>query len=267
MKRTTHYIAACCAAMLIVSCVADIEPYAKGWLVVGRPTVDFTTETRTGEEGTEQQPEEHEPEIDYWVSIKQGAAIIHGPERYSDLKGKEIPLAVGDDYTLYAENCTKKEAETMPTNYGQPRYVGQSEEPFAIEANKPNKQTVKCSMANAALIVKTDESFENLYASFEVTATSGNRSLTFTDETTTGYFNMGTDDTLPLTYSVTATPKDNNGEVGTGGGPLTLKARTRTTLTLKADALGTVNLVVTYDPTFTPGGTTVLPIPDNTTTE
>ena len=99
------------AALTLASCVADIEPMPKGWLHVAPPTKDSTTMTRT------------DSEIDYLVSIKKGENLIMSPIRYSQIKGA-IPLSAGEDYTLLAESCTKTEAESQPSIYGQPRYAG-----------------------------------------------------------------------------------------------------------------------------------------------
>ena len=121
MKRHILYRLIILTAVLATSCVADLEPLPKGWLHVAPPTKDSTTMTRT------------DSEIDYLVSIKKGDNLIMSPIRYSQIKGA-IPLSAGEDYTLLAESCTKTEAESQPTIYGQPRSAGGSE-PFAIEAN------------------------------------------------------------------------------------------------------------------------------------
>ena len=230
------------AALMLASCVADIAPMPKGWLHVAPPTKDSTTMTRT------------DNEIDYLVSIKKGENLIISPVRYSQLSGS-IPLSEGTDYKLIAESCTKTEAESQPTIYGQPRYAGS--ESFNIEANVETKVSVNCSMANAAFCIVKDESF--YYPKFKVTATLNSRSLTFTDEERMGYFNVDENGTAVLSYHVTAT--DSEGRPGSGSGTIELKARTLSRLHLKATDLGYIGIEITYDDTFTPSITNVVVTP------
>lgn len=237
-----HTLYICVVALMLASCVADIAPLPKGWLHVAPPTKDSTTMTRT------------DSEIDYLVSIKKGENLIMSPIRYSQIKGA-IPLSAGEDYTLLAESCTKTEAESQPSIYGQPRYAGN--EAFDIVANASETITVNCSMANAAFCIVKDESF--YYPEFTVTATLNGRSLTFKDEERMGYFNVGENGTAVLSYHVTAT--DSEGRPGSGSGTIELKARTLSRLHLKASSLGYIGISVTYDDTFTPTITNVTVTP------
>ena len=230
---------------MLTSCVADIAPLPKGWLHVAPPTKDSTTMTRT------------DSEIDYLVSIKKGENLIMSPIRYSQIKGA-IPLSAGEGYTLLAESCTKTEAESQPSIYGQPRYAGNAA--FVIVANASKTIKVTCSMANAAFCIVKDESF--YYPEFTVTATLNGRSLTFTnltDKGQMGYFNVGEDGTAVLSYKVEAT--DREGRPGTGSGTIQLRARTLSRLHLKASSLGYIGISVTYDDTFTPTITNVTVTP------
>ena len=243
MKRQILYtLYICVAALMLASCVADIAPMPKGWLHVAPPTKDSTTMTRT------------DSKIDYLVSIKKGDNLIMSPIRYSQIKGA-IPLSAGEDYTLLAESCTKTEAESQPSIYGQPRYAGGTD--FNIAANESKTIKVNCSMANAAFCIVKDESF--YYPEFTVTATLNGRSLTFTDEELMGYFNVGENGTAVLSYHVTAT--DSEGRPGSGSGTIELKARTLSRLHLKATDLGYIGIEITYDDTFTPSITNVVVTP------
>ena len=243
MKRQILYtLYICVVALMLASCVADIAPMPKGWLHVAPPTKDSTTMTRT------------DSEIDYLVSIKKGENLIMSPIRYSQIKGA-IPLSAGEDYTLLAESCTKTEAESQPSIYGQPRYAGNAA--FVIVANESETIKVTCSMANAAFCIVKDESF--YYPEFTVTATLNGRSLTFTDEGLMGYFNVGENGTAVLSYKVEAT--DSEGRPGTGSGTIQLRARTLSRLHLKASSLGYIGISVTYDDTFTPTITNVVVTP------
>ena len=227
---------------MLASCVADIAPMPKGWLHVAPPTKDSTTMTRT------------DSEIDYLVSIKKGENLIMSPIRYSQIQSA-IPLSAGGGYTLLAESCTKTEAESQPSIYGQPRYAGNKA--FDIVANASKTITVNCSMANAAFCIVKDPSF--YYPEFTVTATLNGRKLTFTDEEQMGYFNVGENGTAVLSYHVTAT--DSEGRPGSGSGTIELKARTLSRLHLKASSLGYIGISVTYDDTFTPTITNVTVTP------
>ena len=243
MKRQILYtLYICVVALMLASCVADIAPMPKGWLHVAPPTKDSTTMTRT------------DSEIDYLVSIKKGENLIMSPIRYSQIKGA-IPLSAGGGYTLLAESCTKTEAESQPSIYGQPRYAGN--EAFNIVANASETITVNCSMANAAFCIVKDPSF--YYPEFTVTATLNGRSLTFKDEERMGYFNVGENGTAVLSYNVEAT--DSEGRPGTGSGTIQLRARTLSRLHLKATDLGYIGIEITYDDTFTPSITNVVVTP------
>ncbi len=246
MKLKLRHILPLCAMLLIASCVADIEPYAQGWLVVESPTRD-TTLTRTGET----------QEIDYLVSVMRGDVTVFPAVRYSSLGGKSIPLSVYEGYTLQAESCNKTEAESQPSLYGQPRYAGT--ETFGIKADEPTSVKVKCAMANAAFQVVEDASF--YYTSYQVVATVGNRTLNFTSEDQMGYFNVDDNsDTATLTYTVTAT--DAYGHTGSGSGTVTLRKKTLSRLHLKATDLGYINLEISYDDTFTPITTQIVVDPN-----
>ena len=243
MKRTILYtLYIYVAALTLASCVADIEPMPKGWLHVAPPTKDSTTITRSGDQ------------IDYLVSIKKDENMIMSPIRYSQIQGP-ISLSAGTDYTLLAESCTKTEAESQPSIYGQPRYAGNRT--FGIVANKSETIKVNCSMANAAFCIVKDPSF--YYPEFTVTATLNGRSLTFTDEGLMGYFNVGENGTAVLSYNVEAT--DSEGRPGTGSGTIQLRARTLSRLHLKATDLGYIGIEITYDDTFTPSITNVVVTP------
>lgn len=246
MKRQILYtLYICVAALMLASCVADIAPIPKGWLHVAPPTKDSTTMTRT------------DSKIDYLVSIKKGENLIMSPIRYSQIKGA-IPLSAGEGYTLLAESCTKTEAESRPSIYGQPRYAGNKT--FGIVANANKTITVNCSMANAAFCIVKDPSF--YYPEFTVTATLNGRSLSFTNETNEeqmGYFNVNEEGETILTYQVEAT--DSEGRPGSGKGTIKLKARTLSRLHLKASSLGYIGISVTYDDTFTPSITNVVVTP------
>lgn len=237
MKKTYYHILLLCimALCLLPSCSgnADMERY--GWLQIAKPLSDTLLHTRAVAED----------EIDYMVSITQGGETVMSPTRFSTIDGS-IPLSAGTGYTLFAESCTPAEAESVPTVYGQPRYVGT--EVFDIIANQPTDVTVHCSMANAAFKVQKDTSF--YYSSYVVTATCNERCLTFTDEETMGYFNVATETTTTLNYDVVATDADGN--TGRGSGSLQLKARQLSKLTLKANSLGVIELSINYDDTFTP---------------
>lgn len=241
-KQILYTLYICVAALMLTSCVADIAPLPKGWLHVAPPTKDSTTMTRT------------DSEIDYLVSIKKGANLIMSPIRYSQIQGA-IPLSAGEGYTLLAESCTRTEAESQPSIYGQPRYAGGTD--FNIAANESKTIKVNCSMANAAFCIVKDPSF--YYPEFTVTATLNGRSLTFTDEGLMGYFNVGENGTAVLSYHVTAT--DSEGRPGSGSGTIELRARTLSRLHLKATDLGYIGIEITYDDTFTPSITNVVVTP------
>ena len=217
--------------LTLSSCVEDMNVPC-GWITIEPPVK--VEETRSA------------PEIDYLVSISRGSSIIMAPTRYSMLEGS-ITLPTAADYMLTAESCTRTEAESLPSTYGQPRYAGTKA--FAVNTGQSTTVSVRCSMDNAAFQLLTDDSF--YYTQYEVTATVGNRTVTLSDTQTMAYFNV--DDTTGeaiLSYHVTATTAD--GEKGTSSGQITLKRRNLSRLTLKAIAKGQIGIQIAYDDTFTP---------------
>ncbi len=232
MKTSFAYILALCV-VLLVGCVADVEPLPKGWLCVEAPGRDTTLTRGSAEEK-------------YLVSVTHGSTTLLAPTPYAQIEGDSIPLRTGQGYVLMAESISEADAESKPTNYGQPRYA--AKETFNIEAGKKTQVELTCTMANAAFKVQKDASF--YFSSFTLSATVGTRELTFTDESQLGYFNVGADGTATLAYAVEAT--DDQGNTATGQGTITLRARTQSTLRLKANPQGSIEIAVTYDDSFTP---------------
>ena len=243
MKKTYNHILLLCmmALCLLPSCTGNTEMDRYGWLQIARPLNDTLLHTRATAEY----------EIDYIVSITQGGEIVMSPTRFSTIDGS-IPLSAATGYTLFAESCSPDEAESLPTVYGQPRYVGT--EGFDIIANTSTDVTVHCAMVNAAFKVLKDTSF--YYTSFTVTASCNGRSLTFTNDGVTGYFNVTAGETATLQYEIVAT--DAEGNTGNASGSLLLKPRNLSKLTLKANAPGNIELTVNYDDTFTPHVTEII---------
>ena len=226
--------------ILTTSCLGDFDYETKGWLQVNKPYTDTPAMSRAADE----------EEIDYLVSVARDNDIVVSPVRFSSISG-QISLPAGN-YTLMAESCTKNEAESEPAVFGQPRYTGSK--PFSIEPNKGTSVSMTCTMANAAFKVVKDASFH--YTTFTVSATLNGRTLNFTDDSQMGYFNVGEDGTATLAYTVVAT--DDEGNEGHGSGSIALKARNLSRLHLKGSTLGSIDLSVTYDDTFTPHVTEII---------
>ncbi len=244
-NKILYTLALVAAFFLLAACTADVEPSPQqGWLCVEQPARDTTA---AGTRAAEEEP-------DYLVSVLRNGTIAFAPTRYSAITGN-IPLSAATNYTLIAESCSKTEAESQPTNYGKPRYAGTTD--FAIAANERTTVKVQCSMANAAFQVVEDESF--YYTDYTVYASLNDRTLTFTNDTQMGYFNVDEDTrTATLTYYVVAT--DAWGNPGTGSGTITLRAKTLSKLHLRGRDLGHLDVNVTYDDTFTPIVTEIIEI-------
>ena len=246
MKRHI-YIISLLQLFLVVLCLATacserVEDVPEGWLHVSPPSMEPAQKVRVASETVD---------IDYLVSITRGNVTVMEPVRFSSITGS-IPLSSSSGYKLLAESCSKAEAESQPTLYGQPRYAGSSL-PFSIEPNTHTTVDVYCTMANAAFCVVKDQSF--YYQEFEVTASVGSRTLTFNNETQVGYFNVGESGTAELQYKVRAV--DSEGRVGRGEGKITLMSRNLSKLCMKATPKGYVDVTITYDDTFTPEETDI----------
>lgn len=180
-----------------------------------------------------------EEAANFLVTIFKGNDIIRQTVRLGDL---DTRLSAGYGYTVQAESCSEAEAESANDGWGQKRFAGLSAS-FAIKAGETTDVNVGCSVANAGVELTYDESLLDYFTSIEVTVKSGNRTLTFTKNGQTAYFNTSAESSRPATYTITATGA--NGTL-TSEGTLDLSKAKMSRINLKYE-IGTLDLSVWVD--------------------
>ncbi len=180
--------------------------------------------------------------------------VVRGPQAWGTMN-KVFP--VGSGYSVYAENCTKEDAESNNFNWGQKRFVGTSAE-YEIKKGETTTVPVSMSVENASLCVIINPSLSNYFKeSCTITLADEDRGLTWTydnaggmndlGETTYGqiaYFNV--DDatgTRTVTYTIKAVSTDKTIEKT---GSVTLSRAKNSRLNLAYDS-GFYGLELTID--------------------
>ncbi len=141
-----------------------------------------------------------EEAANFLVTIFKGSDIVRQTVRLADLN---TSLPAGYGYTVQAESCSEADAESANGGWGQKRYAGLSAS-FAIVAGKTTNVDVGCSVANSGVVLKYDASLLNYFTSIELTITSGERTLTFTEDGQTAYFNTNAENPRQATYTMKA---------------------------------------------------------------
>lgn len=207
-------------------------------------TADGKMQTRAAKSLTEEQRNQ------YLIYIKQGSILYVDGKVLSQLSTTDLTVPAGYGYTVMAESCSEHDAETKPTAYGQPRLVGTSD-PFVVAKDETSTANVLCTPANAGVTVVVDETFGEVFSSYEMTVKAGSRELSFTSSNASaiGYYNV-TSSGLTLSYSLAAR-RIENGEIATATSSVVLQQGKITQLTLRSTPKGTITLGITYDDTFT----------------
>lgn len=234
---------------LLMGCQAESDSFqmtrmeeGNGWIAIN-VTADGKMQTRAPKSLTDEQKNQ------YLVSIKQANAYLVYAKVLSQLTTADLTAPAGYGYTVVAESCSEKEAESKPTAYGQPRLMGTSAS-FVVAKDQTSNVNVLCTPANAGVTVIVDETFTEVFSDYEMTVSLGSRELTFTPDnaSTIGYYNVS-DAGASLTYALTATRKA-GGNPATASSTAVLQQGKITQLTLRSTPKGTIALGITYDDTF-----------------
>ncbi len=165
-------------------------------------------------------------------------------------------------YTVAAENVSEAVSLSSNSNWGQPRYYGQSEEKQVGGKSEATEFSLTCTMANAALSVAFDETIVRNFLDYTVVAyTDDSRKLEYNSGNTSagapaiGYFSPKT-----LHYEFHGEYKDySNPAPGADytlrnmkmSGTKELAKATQLNLTFKtSDQNGTLGLAITVDPSY-----------------
>lgn len=253
MNRYKVYTALISALLtfLLVGCMAESDPFQIPEIQEGEGriavciTADSKMQTRAGKALTDEQKDQ------YLITIKQGNIYHVDAKVLSQLTTADLIVPAGYGYTVTAESCSASDAESQPTIYGQPRLVGTSST-FPVVKDETSTVNVLCTPANAGVtVIANDEIFNEVFSDYVMTVRLGSRELTFTpgNTSTVGYYNVSATQGINLTYSLTATRRE-NGETASVSSTVVLQKGRITQLSLRSTPKGTIQLGITYDDSF-----------------
>lgn len=185
--------------LMSVACVAEHdEPLRYGELSVslsGEPEVEVLTRTPVALDPTATEA------AGYMVRIYNSSDVELYRSSYADFEAQRLPLGT---YYVTAENCTVDEAEE---GNGKMRLYGRSNDVSLSLETLVQTAEVNCTVANAKVSVKFDESVKDRFSGLKVTLAGGTTSgriltiyETASDVITETWFNPS-----ELTYSILGT--------------------------------------------------------------
>jgi hypothetical protein len=185
----------------------------------------------------------------FLITITQGERIVRGPEALGTI---DLRLPVGQGYKVYAESCSKEDAENSNEHWGQKRFTGSSAE-FGINKGETTKVKVGMSVVNASLCVIINPSLSNYFKkSCTVTLSDADRGLIWNYDnagktengvSTDGqvaYFNVNEGETRTIHYTIIVA---NDNKTITKEGTVSLSRAKMVRLNLAYDS-GFFNLTV-----------------------
>lgn len=163
-KFILNLIPLACAA---VACntVSIEQPVLYGQLGVAlsEPTVELVTKAPTSLLQTDTEA------ANYTVRVYDTSGAEKYESSYSTFEAQKLPLGT---YYVTAENCTEEQAEE---GKGQMRLYGRSTDITLSAAQLSQTATVNCTVANARVSVKFDESVKNRFSGLKVTLSGGTK--------------------------------------------------------------------------------------------
>ena len=167
------------------------------------------------------------------VSTDNFKVTVTSPSYTRTFVYSEMPLTLAvpaDTYTVSAENVSESESVSVPDEWGQKRFAGQTRG-IIVSASKNSPVTVNCQMVNSAVSIVFDSSITDNFTNYSIQAyTDQARKLTFDASTTskTAYFPAE----YELTYVFSGTYKKDGQPVSITGTRV-LAAATHIHLTFK----------------------------------
>lgn len=234
---------------LLVGCAAEGDPFLTPEQLDGEGRIainvaaDSKMQTRAGKPLSEEQKNQ------YLITIRQANVLYVDAKVLSQLTEADLTVPAGYGYYVMAESCSERDAESKPTIYGQPRLVGTSAL-FPVVKGETSTADVLCTPANAGVKVRVDDTFAEVFSTYEMTVKAGSRQLTFSpsNASTIGYYNVP-EAGLNLTYQLRAIRID-GGEPATVSSTVVMQQGMITQLSLHSTPKGTIQLGITYDDTF-----------------
>lgn len=198
------------------------------------------------------------------VTVSQeGGSFVPVSCKASELSGKAF---VAGTYTVSVNNYADDAAACAAnSNWGAARYEGSTS--VTVEKGKSNPVTVACGTAkNARFKVVFADSFKAICTdgagdskddySLSTGSTGETRILVFNKENTSAlaYYAAGATVGYTLHYTYNGVSKNPTGSFTMGA------AATEKTITISANNNGTISLTISYDDTFTDGGSETVEI-------
>lgn len=177
----------------------------------------------------------------FLITITQGERIVRGPEALGTI---DLRLPVGQGYKVYAESCSKEDAENSNEHWGQKRFTGSSAE-FGINKGQTTKASIGMRVDNAAICVIIDASLASYFKeACTLDITESGRYLRWdydnagkgTNENDNGqiaYFNVDETNQRSIRYTITASAE---GNITNSGGTITLNRAKMSRLKLKKES-------------------------------
>lgn len=186
----------------------------------------------------------------FLITITQGERLVRGPETLGTI---DLRLPVGQGYKVYAESCSKEDAENSNNLWGQKRFAGSSPE-FGINKGETTKASIGMKVDNAAVCVIIDASLANYFKdACTLNISESGRDLhwnydnsgkgngdNITADGQIAYFNVDGTGQRSIQYNITANAE---GNITNTGGTITLNRAKMSRLKLKKES-GSFTLMV-----------------------
>lgn len=177
----------------------------------------------------------------FLITITQGERIVRGPEALGTI---DLRLPVGQGYKVYAESCSKEDAENSNEHWGQKRFTGSSAE-FGINKGQTTKASIGMRVDNAAICVIIDASLTSYFkeaCTLEITESgrylrwnydNAGKGTNENDNGQIAYFNVDETNQRSIRYTITASAE---GNITNSGGTITLNRAKMSRLKLKKES-------------------------------
>lgn len=210
MAQTFKHIIPCLLALLLVSCVSELDlpqnTEGQGMFALSLSASGLKTEVETRADEDSWQELTSTEAASYLITLIKDSKTLWGPKVFSSINQTDCTQPVGQGYVVSAENCTTAEAESANNGWGQRRYYGKSSS-FSITKDETTDVRINCHIANAGLSVQFDESFTTYFTLGYSVTTDDSRGLRFDENTTdndVAYYNIPEESTRTVHLLVNA---------------------------------------------------------------
>ena len=262
MTHTFRHIILFMPLLLLASCVSEVDwprdkvTSGEGSFSLSLSTGELNAEVETRSDGEKTYRTLTATEAaGYKVTLSHEGETLWGPKALREVSDRDRTQPQGSGYVVSAENCTAAEAQT---DWGQPRYKGESE--FEVNDGETTQVEVKCNMLNAGFCVVFDKSFTDRFPTTYAVTTNDERNLRFDagnaaqfqDNTLQGgaiaYYNM--DDDGKHTVALIVTGSDEWDRVRLVKDIVLESGKLYRLLVRVGEENGKIGLSITYDSDF-----------------